>query len=98
MSVVGGVRKRKLPEEMAATSALLKGQGSTKFVERWPGMRPVVLKLLKQEHVTRDEWQDLFWCVYLMCVWLDLCGCVCANCPVLYHTPQEHVDTGLNYT
>ena len=43
------------------TSALLKGQGSTKFSERWPVMQPVVLKLLKQEQVTRDEWQDLFW-------------------------------------
>ena len=42
-------------------SALLKGQGSTKFSDRWPQMRPVVLKLLKQEHVTRNEWQDLFW-------------------------------------
>lgn len=58
------IRKRKRPEEMAATSALLKGQGSTKFTDRWPGMRPVVLKLLKQEHVTREEWQDLFWCVF----------------------------------
>ena len=24
-------------------------------------MRPVVLKLLRQQHVSRDEWQDLFW-------------------------------------
>ncbi len=46
---------------MAGTSALFKGQGSIKFAERWPEMKPVVLKLLNQEHVTRDEWQNLFW-------------------------------------
>ena len=46
---------------MAGTSSLFKGQGSIKFAERWPEMRPVVLKLLNQEHVTRDEWQNLFW-------------------------------------
>eukprot|EP00731_Ephydatia_muelleri_P031995 Em0023g502a len=50
-------------------SALLKGQGSTKFSDRWPQMRPVVLKLLKQEHVTRNEWQDLFWDVHSVCSW-----------------------------
>jgi hypothetical protein len=48
---------------MAGTSALFKGQGSIKFSERWPEMKPVVLKLLNQEHVTRDEWQNLFWLV-----------------------------------
>ena len=42
-------------------ASLLKGPGSTKFADRWPDMQPVVLKLLKQEHVTRDEWQNLFW-------------------------------------
>ena len=56
-------RKRTTGEEeaMTSTSALLKGQGSTTFADRWPEMQPVVLKLLKQEHVTRDEWQNLFW-------------------------------------
>jgi len=48
---------------MAGTSALFKGQGSIKFSERWPDMQPVVLKLLDQDHVTRDEWQNLFWSV-----------------------------------
>ncbi|XP_064404658.1 cullin-5-like [Halichondria panicea] len=52
-----------------SSSALLKGSGSTKFSDRWPGMQPVVLKLLKQEHVTRDEWQDLFWEVHSVCSW-----------------------------
>ncbi len=49
--------------KLSTMSALLKGQGSTKFADRWPEMKPVVLKLLKQEPVTRNEWQDLFWLV-----------------------------------
>lgn len=73
MSSKGSKRKRKRrgeEEEASSTcpnpkqstmSALLKGQGSTKFADRWPEMKPVVLKLLKQEPVTRNEWQDLFW-------------------------------------
>ena len=46
---------------MQSKSALLKGSGSTNFQSVWPHMQPVVLKLLKQEQVTRDEWQDHFW-------------------------------------
>jgi hypothetical protein len=32
-------------------------------------MRPTALKLLRQETVTKTEWQDLFWyvCVDLLC-------------------------------
>ena len=68
MNLSSGARKRKRPSGgdeigMTSTSALLKGQGSTQFSDRWPEMRPVVLKLLNQEQVTRDEWQNLFWCV-----------------------------------
>jgi len=54
---------------MSTTSALLKGQGSTRFADRWPEMRPVVLKLLNQVQVTRDEWQNLFWDVHSVCSW-----------------------------
>ena len=66
MTDQGTCRKRKYhvgegKSKMTSTSALLKGQGSTKFADRWPEMKPVVLKLLKQEPVTRREWQDLFW-------------------------------------
>ncbi|ESO09577.1 hypothetical protein HELRODRAFT_97655 [Helobdella robusta] len=32
-------------------------------------MRPTVLKLLHQEPVTREEWQDLFWSVHSVCLW-----------------------------
>lgn len=34
-------------------------------------MRPIVLKLLKQESVTHPEWQDLFYDVHLICLWDD---------------------------
>ena len=42
---------------------LLSSSGSANFSGMWPRMQPVVLKLLKQERVSRDEWQeqDLFW-------------------------------------
>lgn len=32
-------------------------------------MRPVVLKLLKQEAVSQAEWQELFYSVHLVCLW-----------------------------
>ena len=32
-------------------------------------MRPIILKLLKQEPVTQGEWQDLFYSVHLVCLW-----------------------------
>lgn len=33
-------------------------------------MRPIILKLLKQEPVTQAEWQDLFYSVQV-CLWDD---------------------------
>ena len=36
-------------------------------------MKPVVLKLLRQQHVSRDEWQDLFWYVSNVCVTKGAC-------------------------
>ena len=38
-------------------------QGQLQFEDKWPSMRPTVLKLLRQEPVNRGEWQDLFWWV-----------------------------------
>ncbi|XP_072152615.1 cullin-5 isoform X2 [Bemisia tabaci] len=32
-------------------------------------MRPIILKLLQQETVTHNEWQDLFYSMYLVCLW-----------------------------
>lgn len=34
-------------------------------------MRPLVLKLLQQETVSQNEWQDLFYAVHLVCLWDD---------------------------
>lgn len=36
-------------------------QEKVKFEDYWPNMRPVILRLLKQESVNNSEWQDLFW-------------------------------------
>ncbi|XP_016920429.1 cullin-5 isoform X1 [Apis dorsata] len=41
------------------------------FEDKWPCMRPTILKLLKQETVTQAEWQDLFFSVHAVCVWND---------------------------
>ncbi|KAG1649294.1 Cullin-5 [Nymphon striatum] len=43
----------------------------TSFDDCWPQMRPVVLKLLGQESVSRSEWQDLFWLIHSVCMWDD---------------------------
>ncbi|XP_023726847.1 cullin-5 isoform X2 [Cryptotermes secundus] len=32
-------------------------------------MRPLILKLLQQEHVSKPEWQELFYSVHLVCLW-----------------------------
>ena len=46
---------------MYYVSCLFFQQGQSQFEEKWPSMRPSVLKLLRQEPVTRSEWHDLFW-------------------------------------
>lgn len=45
-----------------------KGQQHT-FEDKWPSMRAIVLKLLQQEPVTQNEWQDLFYNVHSVCLW-----------------------------
>lgn len=42
-----------------------------RFEEKWPEMRLIVLKLLQQETVTQNEWQDLFYSVHRVCLWDD---------------------------
>lgn len=32
-------------------------------------MRPTILKLLRQEPVSRAEWHELFWSVHMVCLW-----------------------------
>ena len=39
------------------------------FEDKWPMMRPTILKLLRQEPVSRAEWHDLFWLVHSVCLW-----------------------------
>ncbi|XP_044259748.1 cullin-5 [Tribolium madens] len=51
------------------TSKMLKEKGQLKFEDKWPLMRPIVLKLLKQEPVSPAEWQELFYDVHLVCLW-----------------------------
>ncbi|KAI4488508.1 hypothetical protein M0802_011548 [Mischocyttarus mexicanus] len=41
------------------------------FEDKWPCMRPIILKLLKQEPVTQTEWQDIFYSVHWVCMWID---------------------------
>ncbi|XP_065226095.1 cullin-5 isoform X2 [Planococcus citri] len=57
---------------MSATkSVLLDRQSAPLFEDKWPNMRPIVLKLLQQEPVTQNEWQELFYSVHLVCLWDD---------------------------
>jgi len=48
---------------------LKKDKNTIRFEEKWPEMRPVVVKLLNQEPVTQNEWQELFYAVHLVCLW-----------------------------
>ena len=53
---------------------MLKDPNTPVFEEKWPSMRPTILKLLRQEAVTRAEWHDLFWLVHSVCLWDDKVG------------------------
>ncbi|XP_069695075.1 cullin-5 isoform X2 [Periplaneta americana] len=44
-------------------------KGQLMFEDKWPAMRPIILKLLQQEPVTQYEWQELFYSVHLVCLW-----------------------------
>ena len=48
---------------------MLKDKGQLSFEDKWPSMRPTILKLLRQEAVSRSEWHDLFWLVHSVCLW-----------------------------
>lgn len=49
----------------------MKDKNQLVFEDKWPSMRPTILKLLRQEAVTRAEWHDLFWLVHSVCLWDD---------------------------
>jgi hypothetical protein len=36
------------------------------FDSKWPTIRPLIMRLLRQEDVQRNEWVDLFSYAYLM--------------------------------
>uniref|UniRef100_A0A8K9WNB0 Cullin-5 n=1 Tax=Oncorhynchus mykiss TaxID=8022 RepID=A0A8K9WNB0_ONCMY len=44
---------------------------SLQFEDKWDLMRPIVLKLLRQEAVTKQQWFDLFSDVHAVCLWDD---------------------------
>uniref|UniRef100_A0A674DSQ5 Cullin-5 n=1 Tax=Salmo trutta TaxID=8032 RepID=A0A674DSQ5_SALTR len=46
-------------------------KGSLQFEDKWDLMRPIVLKLLRQESVTKQQWFDLFSDVHAVCLWDD---------------------------
>lgn len=50
---------------------MLKDKSQPVFEDKWPSMRPTILKLLRQEAVSRVEWHDLFWLVHSVCLWDD---------------------------
>lgn len=48
-------------KEMFIVLVLLsQNKGSLQFEDKWDLMRPIVLKLLRQESVTKQQWFDLF--------------------------------------
>uniref|UniRef100_A0A8C5DY55 Cullin-5 n=1 Tax=Gouania willdenowi TaxID=441366 RepID=A0A8C5DY55_GOUWI len=49
----------------------LQNKGSLQFEDKWDLMRPIVLKLLRQESVTKQQWFDLFSDVHAVCLWDD---------------------------
>uniref|UniRef100_A0A673K7L9 Cullin-5 n=1 Tax=Sinocyclocheilus rhinocerous TaxID=307959 RepID=A0A673K7L9_9TELE len=52
-------------------SNLCINKGSLQFEDKWDLMRPIVLKLLRQESVTKQQWFDLFSDVHAVCLWDD---------------------------
>lgn len=48
---------------------MLKDKSQLCFEDKWPSMRPTILKLLRQDAVSRAEWHDLFWLVHSVCLW-----------------------------
>uniref|UniRef100_A0A8C8MJL0 Cullin-5 n=1 Tax=Oncorhynchus tshawytscha TaxID=74940 RepID=A0A8C8MJL0_ONCTS len=68
----GVVITARQPIARGDTSTLLtQNKGSLQFEDKWDLMRPIVLKLLRQESVTKQQWFDLFSDVHAVCLWDD---------------------------
>ncbi|CDQ69615.1 unnamed protein product [Oncorhynchus mykiss] len=68
----GVVITARQPIARVDTSTLLtQNKGSLQFEDKWDLMRPIVLKLLRQESVTKQQWFDLFSDVHAVCLWDD---------------------------
>lgn len=65
---------------MNSSFIIFQGKGQLQFEDNWPEMRPIVLKLLKQEAVSHQEWQDLFYSVYAVSQWDEKGASKIHNC------------------
>ncbi|KAM9781154.1 cullin-5 isoform 1-T1 [Syngnathus typhle] len=68
---VGKHRTKVDTQRKNALRRLLENKGSLQFEDKWALMRPIVLKLLRQESVTKQQWFDLFSDVHAVCLWDD---------------------------
>uniref|UniRef100_A0A8D3BA17 Cullin-5 n=1 Tax=Scophthalmus maximus TaxID=52904 RepID=A0A8D3BA17_SCOMX len=59
--------KRDIPKQTFVSI----NKGSLQFEDKWDLMRPIALKLLRQETVTKQQWFDLFSDVHAVCLWDD---------------------------
>lgn len=59
----------KFLSRLSIDNVLFQDKGQLLFEDKWPAMRPYILKLLQQEPVKHHEWQDLFYSVHLVCLW-----------------------------
>ncbi|KAH0500707.1 Cullin-5, partial [Microtus ochrogaster] len=67
--VAGTPEEARVPGTSSARTA--RNKGSLQFEDKWDFMRPIVLKLLRQESVTKQQWFDLFSDVHAVCLWDD---------------------------
>lgn len=52
---------------------ILDSQEKGSFDSKWSMIRPLIIRLLKQENIHRNEWIDLFTDIHSMCLWNEDC-------------------------
>jgi cullin 5 len=52
---------------------MLDAQNKGTFETKWPKIRPLIIRLLKQEDVKKNEWFNLFSDIHSMCLWDENC-------------------------